>query len=80
MASDVLDKGEDAATGDLDALKYLLMGFSAIALVGGVAIGAFYTLGQNLGGAARGLVSEATSGAANSASSAASSVGYGGGN
>jgi len=47
--SDTLDTASDAAEGDLDAWKYLVMAFSVLALVGGMAVGAFYTLGRGVG-------------------------------
>lgn len=60
MGSDTLKTANDAASGDIDAAKYLVMGFSVLALVGGTVIGMFYTLGRGVGESARNTLADAT--------------------
>lgn len=72
MGSSTLDKANDAATGDVGAAKWLVMAFSVVALIGGIAIGAFYSLGKGLGNSARETITDATESVTESAENAAS--------
>lgn len=78
--SDTLDKANDAAEGDLGALKYLVSAFAVLALLAGVVVGGVYYVGESIGEKIRDAFSDMADGATqNAPTSNNSTSGYGGG-